>query len=54
MPKFINGSEKYTEAGIDCTLASDKCSQAYEEIVSCCRYLAKDYILQQHIIQKVL
>ena len=42
----IIGSEKFPDAGINCNFAFDKFSQAYGEIVSCFRHLAKDNILQ--------
>ena len=46
------GSEKLPDAGINCDYAIDKYSQAYGEIVSCFRHLAKDNILQPYITQK--
>ena len=48
----IIGSEKFTDAGRACNYAIDKKSQAYGEIVSCFRHLAKDNILQPFITQK--
>ena len=48
----IIGSEKFPDAGINCNYAIDKFSQAYGEIVSCFRHLAKDNILQPYITQK--
>ena len=49
----IIGSEQFPDAGIKCNYAIDKYSQAYGEIVSCFRYLAKDNILQHYTTQKV-
>ena len=40
------GSEKFPDAGINCNYAIDNYSQAYGEIVSCFRHLAKNNILQ--------
>ena len=48
---IIDG-EKFPDAGINCNFAIDKRSQAYEEIISCFRHLAKDNILQPCITQK--
>ena len=48
----IIGSEKFPDAGINCNYAIDKYSQAYGEIVSCFRHLAKDNNLQPYITQK--
>ena len=48
----ILGSEELPDAGINCNYAFDKYSQAYGEIVSCFRHLAKDNILQPYIPQK--
>ena len=39
------GSEKYQDAGISCNNAMDKFFQAFEEIATCFRHLAKDDIL---------
>ena len=50
----INRSEKFPDAGINCNFAIDKYSQAYKEIVSCFRHLAKDSILQPFFPQKDL
>ena len=44
----IIGSKKYLGARIDCNYAIDKNSQAYREIVSCFRHLAKDKTLQPY------
>ena len=46
------GSEKIPDAGINCNYVIDKFSQAYGEIVSCFRHLAKDNVLQPYIRQK--
>ena len=46
------GSEKYPDAGINQNYAIGKYSQAYGEIVSCFRHLAKDNFLQPYITQK--
>ena len=56
-PSVVNaqcliGSEKVPDAGIKCNYATDKYSQAYGEIVSCFRHLAKDIILQPYFTQK--
>ena len=51
--QWIIGNEKFPGAGIVCIYAIDKYSQAYGEIVSCFRHLAKDNILQPYITQKV-
>ena len=56
-PSVVNaqcvvGSDKFTDAGINCNYAIDKFSPAYGEIVSCFRHLAKDNILQPYITQK--
>ena len=53
-PNVVNAqciirSEKYPDAGINCNYAIDRYSQAYGEIVSCFRHLAKDKSLQQYI-----
>ena len=48
----IIGSGKFPNAGINCKYAVDKYSQAYGEIVSRSRHLAKDNILQPYITQK--
>ena len=48
----ITGSEKFPDAGINCDYANDKFSQAYGEIVSCFKHLAKDDVLQPYITQK--
>ena len=48
----IVASEKFPDAGKNCNYAIDKYSQAYGEIVSCFRRLAKDNILQPYITQK--
>ena len=48
------GSEKYPDAGINQNYAIGKYSQAYGEIVSCFRHLAKDNFLQPYITQKDL
>ena len=48
----IIGSEIFPDAGINCIYASEKNSQAYGEIVSCFRHLAKDNILQPYIKQQ--
>ena len=48
----IIGSEKFPDAGINCNCAIDNCSQAYGEIVSCFRHLAKEKILQPYYTQK--
>ena len=45
----IIGSEKFSDAGISCNYAIDQCSQAYGEIVSCFRHLARNNILQPYI-----
>ena len=45
-------SEKYPDAGINCSYAIDKNSQAYGGIVSCFRRFAKDNILKPLITQK--
>ena len=42
----ITGSEKDPDARKNCKYAIKKNSQAYDEIVSCFRHLAKDNILQ--------
>ena len=36
--QFVMGSEKYQDAGINCTYAVNKCSQAYGAFVSCFRH----------------
>ena len=41
--------KKYPDAGSNCFYANDKFSQAYAEIVSCFRHLAKDDILKPYI-----
>ena len=56
-PSVVNGqcitrSKKYRVAAIFCYYAIDKCSQAYAEIVSCFRPLAKDNISQPYFTQK--
>ena len=56
-PSVVNAhciivSEKFPDAGINCFYAIDKYSQAYAEIGSCFRRLAKDNILQAYITQK--
>ena len=56
-PSVVNAQcniviENVPDAGIDCNYAIDLYSQAYGEIVSCFRYLAKDYILEPYITQK--
>ena len=56
-PSVVNakcniGSEKFPDAGINCISAFDKYSQAYGEIVSCFRHLAKDNVLQPYNTQK--
>ena len=48
------GSEKIPDAGRNCNYVVDKYSQAYAEIVSCFRHLAKDDILQPIITQMIL
>ena len=48
----IIGIEKFPDAGTNCNYAIDKYSQAYGDIVSCFRQLAKDHILQPYITQK--
>ena len=48
----INGSEKPPDAGTNCNYAIHKYSQAYGEVVSCFRHLAKDDFLQPYITQK--
>ena len=48
------GSEKFPGVGIICIYVIDTYSQAYGEIVSCFRHLAKDNILQPYITQKGL
>ena len=48
----IIGSEKCPDAGLNCYYAVDKNSQAYGEIISCFRHLAKDNFLQTYITQK--
>ena len=58
-PSVVNGqciirSKKYRVAGIICNYAIDKYSQAFGEIVSCLRHLAKENISQPYITQKVL
>ena len=50
--QFIIGSEKFPDAGINCKYAIDDYSQAYGEIVSRFRHLAKDNNLQPYITQK--
>ena len=50
-PSVVNaqcviGSEKIPDAGLNCNYAFDKYSQAYGEIVSRFRQLAKNHILQ--------
>ena len=56
-PNIVNAQciirrEKFPDAGKNCNYAIDKYSQAYGEIVSCFRHLAKDNILQTYITQK--
>ena len=48
----IIGSEKVPDAGINCNYSIDKYSQAYGEIVSCFRHLAKIITLQPYFTQK--
>ena len=48
------GSERNTDAGKNGENATDKCSQAYEEIVSLFRILAKDIFSHLYITQKDL
>ena len=55
-PSVVNaqcniGNEKLPDAGMKFNYANDKYSQAYGEIVSCFRILAKDNILQPYITQ---
>ena len=51
-PLCIIGSEKIPDAGINSNYAFDKYSQAFGEIVSCFRHLARDNILQPYFSQK--
>ena len=48
----IIGSENCPDAGIICIYAIDKFSEAYGEIVTCYRHLAKDNILQPYFTEK--
>ena len=48
----IIGSKKFPKAAINCKNAFNEYSQAYGEIVSCFRHLAKDNILQPYFTQK--
>ena len=48
----IMGSKNFLDAGKNCSYAIDKYSQAYGEIGSCFRHLAKDDILQLYITLK--
>ena len=48
----IIGRLKIPDAGIYCSSAIDKYSQAYGEVESCFRHLAKDSVLQPYITQK--
>ena len=48
----IIGSERFPDTGISFNYAIDKFSQAYGEIVSCFRHLAKGNILQPYFTQK--
>ena len=48
----IIGSEKFPDAGRICDYAIAKYLQAYGEIVSCFRHLAKNNILQPYFTQK--
>ena len=48
----IIGSENFPDARITCNYSFDNYSEAYAEIVSCFRHLAKDNFLQPYITQK--
>ena len=50
--QWIIGSKNFPDAGKNCEYAVDKNSQAYREVVSCFRHLAKYNILQKYITQK--
>ena len=46
------GTEQFPDSGINFNYANDKYSQAYAEIVSCFRHLAKNNYLQPYNTQK--
>ena len=52
MLNALSEAKKFADAGKNCDYAVDKHSQAYREIVSCFRHLAKDDILQPYNTQK--
>ena len=50
----ITGSGKNSDAGIVFKYVADKYSRAFEDIVSCSRQFAKDFVLQPKTTRKFL
>ena len=49
----IIGRKNFPDAGLNCIFAIDNILQAYGEIVSCFRHIAKDNFLQPYNTQKI-